>query len=424
MAGTALPGLMAAVLTAEMAMAVAVIKRVCFLAVMLAVSGCVRVPVHIPVPEQISDHAVVDGYTADIRSWADEPQPGLASVIEKRVDQYRAAHAAYYTKHQEYPPMNYLALSGGAYDGAFAAGILYGWTKTGKRPDFAIVTGTSTGALIAPFAFLGPKYDDLLRQEYTTLKSENVFLGGIGTVLHGLAGGMALVDTSPLKARIDKEITPELFAEIAAEHRKGRHLLIGTTNLEAQRGVIWDIGVIANSGNPGAIDLFKKILLASSAVPGLFSPVFFDITAEGHHYQEIHVDGGVASQVFLYPLKSTRMDKEAFVKNHIQRNLYIIRNGKVFPEYKEMKPILFYLSERSVETLIKNQGIGDLYRIYAGAMRDSMNYRLVFIPPYFKQESKEIFDPDYMRALFDLGFTLSQKGDYWLKAPPGIEYSD
>jgi predicted patatin/cPLA2 family phospholipase len=394
------------------------------LALLFVLPACGTVRPHMAVPEQSVSKAVVTSFNSEIRSWGDESRSDIAATIEKRVARYKELNSGYYNEYKSYPPMQYLALSGGSNNGAFAAGVLYGWTKAGTRPQFTVVTGVSTGALIAPFAFLGSKYDEILKHEYTTITSDKIFLTDTWTAIKGIAGGVALVDTSPLKKRLDEMITPELFAEIAAEHRKGRRLLIGTTNLEAQRSVIWNIGNIANSGNAKGLELFKKILLASAAVPGIFEPIFIDVTVDGKQYQEIHVDGGVTSQVFLFPLKSSHLDKDAFEEAGIERNLYIIRNGKVSPDYLEMKPMVFSLSQRSIETLIKYQGLGDLYRLYSGAVRDGINYRLAYIPPEFNEKSSEIFDPVYMSKLFQFGHNLNKDGDFWFKVPPGIEYAD
>ena len=393
-------------------------------ALLLTLPGCASAPPHTAVPESAVNAALVDSFGPGIRTWGDESRSDIAATIEGRITRYKENNADYYAQHKTYPTMNYLALSGGSNNGAYAAGILCGWTKAGTRPEFTIVTGVSTGALLAPFAFLGPKYDDVLRREYTTVTSDKIFLTNTWRTIKGLAGGISLVDTSPFKKRLDELITPELFAEIAAEHRKGRRLLIGTTNLEAQRSVIWNIGNIANSGNPKGLELFKKILLASSAVPGIFEPIFIDVMVEGKQYQEIHVDGGVTSQVFLFPLKSSHLDKDAFAEAGIKRDLYVIRNGKVTPDYLEMKPMVFSLSQRSIETLIKYQGLGDLYRLYSGAVRDGINYHLTYIPPEFNEKSSELFDPVYMSKLFQLGYDMNKDGDFWFESPPGIEYTD
>lgn len=388
----------------------------------LTLAACGTVPPHKALPENFKGMATVEGYPTNIRSWGDEAGENLDSVIEARIEAYKNNYADIFKEKGKYPPMNYLAISGGGNNGAFGAGIINGWTLHGDRPHFSVITGVSTGALIAPFAFIGPKYDDRLREVYTTLNSANIYSGDVFTVLDGITGGLALTDSTPLMNKIKETITPELFREIAEEHNKGRRLYIGTSNLEAQRSVIWDIGAIANSGVPGALNLFHKIMLASAAVPGVFKPVFIDVTVGGQKYQEIHVDGGVTAQVFLFPLKTHRADRDLFIKNRIERNLYIIRNNKIMPEFVPMEPGLFSVSSRSLETLIKYQGLGDLYRLYVGAQRDGINYHLVHIPPDFRESKQETFDPVYMSALFDVGYAMGRAGDLWDSAPPGVAY--
>ncbi len=391
---------------------------------MLALAACGQATLHNPVPKEKSSLAVVTGYGKNIRSWGDEAPPNLETSIAKRIAEYKAAHTLYYKQHRSYPPMNYLALSGGGNDGAFGAGLLCGWSASGARPQFAIVTGVSTGALIAPFAFLGKDYDPQLRHVYTTLRSDNIFMGTVSTVLDGITGGLAVTDTTPLARKIEETITPEMFERIREEHKKGRRLLIATTNLEAQRSVIWDIGAIANSGNPGALKLFHNIMMASAAIPGVFKPVFISVTIDGKTYDEIHVDGGVTSQVFLYPLQSTSTESWMFRKSGITRSLYVIRNTKISPEYKRITPGIVSLSQRSLETLIKSQGIGDLYRLYVGAQRDGIDYHMIQVPPSFEAESEEIFDPAYMSKIFDVGYAMGSNGIPWMSKPPHVEYID
>jgi predicted acylesterase/phospholipase RssA len=179
------------------------------------------------------------------------------------------------------PPAYFLAVSGGGDNGAFGSGLLNGWSATGTRPQFKMVTGVSTGALIAPFAFLGPAYDAQLREVYTTMTPDRVFRQ------RGYPAALfddAMADTSPLAMLIAKYANQDLLDAIAAEYRKGRLLMIGTTNLDAQRPVIWNIGAIAASGRPGA-----------------FQPAMIDVEVDGVEFQEMHVDGGAISQLFLYP---------------------------------------------------------------------------------------------------------------------------
>lgn len=394
-------------------------------ATLLGLSACSSVPEHHPVPAAESSLAVVTGFPADIRFWADEAPPFADAIVSERLDQYRATYADYYQAHGEYPPQNYLAISGGADDGAFGAGFLSGWSASGTRPDFTMVTGVSTGALIAPFVFIGTKYAEKLRDLYTNTSTNGIFHSSFFSVLEGLTGGLAVTDNGPLVKMIDANITPEVMADIAAENKKGKRLFIATTNMEAQRGVIWDIGTIANSGNPDALNLIRKIILASVSVPGIFAPVFFNVQVGDKHYDEIHADGGVVSQVFIYPLKIKRSVIDEFSRYHLQRRLYVLRNGKIVPQYDAQELSLFGLTRRSFETFTKNQGLGDLYRLYVAAKRDGMDFNLVYIPDSFNAESKQLFDPVYMSKLYQVGYSLGEHADTaWQKTPPGVDYED
>ncbi|MDX2112294.1 MAG: patatin-like phospholipase family protein [Alphaproteobacteria bacterium] len=389
---------------------------------LLVLSACSAMPAHHPVPQQKLAEAQLAGYPPSIRFWADEAPPDILPRIRQRLDAYRQANSAYFNRHGHYPPLHYLAISGGAYDGAFAAGLLHGWQSSGTRPDFALVTGVSAGALIAPFVFVGTQHDHQLRELFTSSDSSAIFETSTAQVLDGLTGGLAVTNSAPLAKKIQSNITPELMQQIAARHREGRRLFIGTTNLEAQRGVIWDIGEIANSGNPGSLALIHRIMLASASVPGLFEPVFFDVVAGGERYTEIHTDGGVTAHVFMYPLRIQRRVIDEFEHHGLKRHLYVIRNSKVTPEYEALDPGLFSLSRRSIETLTKYHSIGDLYRLYVGAQRDGVDYNLAVIPDSFRVHPRELFDPVYMSALFEVGVAMGKERDMWLKKPPGADY--
>jgi hypothetical protein len=175
------------------------------------------------------------------------------------------------------PPESLLAISGGGDNGAFGAGVLVGWSESRTRPSFKIVTGISTGALIAPLAFAGPEYDPLLAEMYTTIDQTNIFEKR--PIVAGLLSD-ALADSRPLQNLIAKYVDANLMARIAEESRRGRALVIITTNLDAGVPVIWNIGAIAESERPEAIDLIRKILLASASIPGFFPPVMFDVTVD------------------------------------------------------------------------------------------------------------------------------------------------
>ena len=190
-------------------------------------------------------------------------------------------------------PGPWLALSSGGADGAFGAGLLNGLSESGKRPDYAVVTGVSTGALMAPFIFAGQKYDGALRDAYTKVSAADIFeVGGTPE---------SFLDSWPLKDLIAKQITPALLADIAAAHNSGRRLFIVTTDLDAGRSVVWNMGAIAAHGGDAALKLFRSVMLASSAIPGGFPPVLIDVEGNGKKFQEMHVDGGVGGQFFVAP---------------------------------------------------------------------------------------------------------------------------
>src|SRR5271166_3545294 len=201
------------------------------------------------------------------------------------------------------PEMQILAVSGGGENGAFGAGLLCGWTEAGTRPVFELVTGVSTGALTAPFAFLGSSYDPQLHAVYTELSPERVLESR--SITAALFND-AMTDNSPLFKTISHYLTEAMLADIARSYDEGRLLLIGTTDLDAQQPVIWNIGAIARSGHPKALDTIRRIMLASAAIPGAFPPTMFDVMLDGRSYQEMHVDGGAFAQAFLYPASVTR----------------------------------------------------------------------------------------------------------------------
>ena len=312
----------------------------------------------------------------------------------------------------ELPEAQFLAISGGGDNGAFGSGLLVGWTEAGNRPEFEIVTGVSTGALIAPFAFLGPEYDQALRDVYTTITADDVFSerGIIGAIFDD-----AFADTTPLWNLISKYVDERLMAAIAREYEKGRLLLIGTTNLDAQRANIWNIGAIAASGHPGALDLIRKILRASSAVPGFFQPVMIDVELDGKPYQELHVDGGAIAQMFLYPA-GIRPEDVA----HRDRKAYLIRNAREDAEWAEVERRTLSIAGKSISTMIHSSGSNDLLRIYFVTQRDHVDYNLAYIGSDFSAPRTGDFDKSYMNALFDYAYQQARRGYPWLKVPPRL----
>ena len=314
---------------------------------------------------------------------------------------------------------NFLALSGGGDDGAFGAGLLVGWSKQGSRPAFNLVTGISTGALIAPFAYLGKDYDPILQEVYTSIKPSDVY------IQRGILSGIfsdGLADSTPLYGLISKYVDANFLKKIADEYNThGRWLLIGTTNIDAGQPVIWNMGRIATIGSPEALELFKRIMLASASIPGAFPPVMFDFLLDGQAFQEMHVDGGASTQVFLYPASASSKAKELGIQRRTNRQAYVIRNSRLDPRWSETERRTLSVAGRAISQLIQTQGIGDLYRIYNTAQSDNVGFNLAYIGSDFNEPHTEEFDTKYMNALFQYGYTHAIKGYPWSKHPPGFK---
>ncbi|WP_432738108.1 patatin-like phospholipase family protein [Maridesulfovibrio sp. FT414] len=359
-----------------------------------------------PLPVALQPVATVPGYE-DIRFFGDTTPKHMEKVMQTWAELSRQPGRS--------TEISFLSLSGGGADGAFGAGFLCGWTKRGDRPVFGLVTGISTGALIAPFAFLGPDYDNFIKVFYTTFSTNDLIRQ---RSYIDAASGDSVYSTEPLREALKKYVNSEFIARIAEEHRKGRRLLIGTTNLDAMRPVYWDIGAIAQYGTPESDQLIREVILASASVPVAFPPVYFKVMADGKIYDEMHVDGGVSNQVFSYPPSVHLADELEKIGEKRKITLYVIRNDSLMSEGQQVDPYLGGIAARSLAGLIRNQGIGDLYRIYYTAERDRIDFKLAFIPPDYKEESDEIFSPVYMSKLYSLGFSMALAPDPWHKAPP------
>jgi predicted acylesterase/phospholipase RssA len=307
-----------------------------------------------------------------------------------------------------------LAISGGGDNGAFGAGVLVGWAESGTRPSFQIVTGISTGALIAPLAFVGREYDPMMADMYTTIDQADIFEKR--PIVAGLLSD-ALADSTPLQHRLATYVDATLVARIAEESRHGRALVIITTNLDAGVPVIWNIGAIAESGRPEAIGLIHKILLASASVPGFFPPMMFDVMVDGVAHQEMHVDGGASMQTFLYP---AALQVGKIPNGARPRTAYVIRNGRLTQGWDEVARSTPAIATRAVATLTTNNGVGDLYRIYALAKRDRVRLQLAYIGDDFAQPHPAEFDRQYMTKLFEYGRAKARAGYPWRGAPPGF----
>lgn len=352
---------------------------------------------------------------ADARFYPDRDAKeieALALKVYERQLKYRGGSA----KTDSASPAHFLVISGGGDNGAFGAGLLVGWSERGNRPPFDLVTGISTGALTAPFAFLGREYDLTLRELYTQTTPGDVFTK---RDLLAAVSNDAMADTSPLRSMIARYLDQPMIEKIAEEYAKGRLLLVATTNLDQGRSVIWNIGAIAESKSPGARDLIVKVLLASAAVPGAFPPVMFNVEIDGKPHQEMHVDGGAMAQAFLYP--SSLHLRKLSQKNKITRKriAYIIRNGRPFKDEASVKRETLSIAMQAIATMTASSGLNDTYRIYLTAKRDGIDYNLAFIDDGFTVPYKDPFDQGYMQSLFDYGYQKGLAGYPWKKTPFG-----
>jgi predicted acylesterase/phospholipase RssA len=384
-------------------------------AVLVLLTACTSLTRN-PVPIDDMDRAVIPGMPG-VRDWGDEPSPEFQrDLIQSVRDAWQADGA---TRNGQ--PMTALVLSGGGSNGAFGAGFLCGWSETGNRPAYKLVTGISTGALIAPYAFLGPEYDDELREVFTNVTNKDVYK--IRNPLTALKKD-SLARTEPLALRLEAVITADILEAIAAEHRRGRRLYVGTTNLDAQRLVVWNMGAIAASGRPGSLELFRRVLLASASIPVAFPPVYIEVEVDGRRFDEMHVDGGVIAEFFLWgamvDIADAAREVQVDPEERPPASIYIIRNSQIEAAPEQVKPKLVPIASRSMITVLKAVAMGDLIRVWALAVRDGVDFNYVGIPPEHPEATASSFDPAEMQRLFDLGRSMALEPDPWRKDPPSF----
>ena len=383
-------------------------------AALLTCSGCATI--RHPVPKDLISKTMVNNM-AEIRTIIGMPNPALQkSLIDSIKEENPEDFPSGLDGTKTYPM---LVISGGSANGAYGAGLLKGWSDQGTRPVFKVVTGVSTGAITAPFAFLGSGYDGELEKLFTSMSTKDV-MSPKGPLQ--ILFGDSLASNKPLAREIDKAVDQNLLKRIAEAHDRGRRLFVGTTYLDAQRFIVWDMGAIAKRGD---LELFKKVILASASIPIMFPPAFIHVEANGISYDEMHVDGGAITQMFtLYKVLDSAgsIAKELNVDpSKIKSKCYLIRNGYVTPGYGVVKDNVTAIATSAFDTMINNQGIGDTYRIYAQMQKRGNDYNLAFIPPDFRPVKKEEFDEHAMKELYARGYKDAVGGYKWHKTPPGLD---
>ena len=373
-----------------------------------------------PVPPELTPVASIPGMP-DVRAWAGRVSPAMERDFAQSFEQEppadfpRGADGVV-----RYP---HLALSGGGANGAFGAGFLNGWSATGSRPVFKIVTGVSTGALMAPFAFLGPQYDAALHEFYTTTTTRDIFaIGSILSILISLLRGDSLADTGPLAALIARHVDAEFLRQVAAAHERGRRLYIGTVDLDSQAFVVWNMGLIAANGNAAALDLFRKVMLASASMPIVFPPVLFEVDAGGRLYDEMHVDGAVAATVFL----NVGVFRPSLIRERAglgagREDIFVIHNGQLSGDPSPTPRSLRGITARVIEASGRAGVVGALFIIYAFAQREQANFHWVTIPEGVEIPGTGVFDPAKMTKLYEVGYRTALAGSVWSVDPPLLQ---
>ena len=301
--------------------------------------------------------------------------------------------------------LNMLSLSGGGQNGAFGAGFLIGWSDSGRRPQFDVVTGVSTGALLATHALLGTPADDaILEQMYTKVTDKDIY---DNRSLFGILSSDSLRDTSPLQALIAKYITAETLQRVAAAFDDNRLLVIGTTNVDYGQTWVWNMSLIAKHGK---LDLYRKVLLASASFPIVFPPVDID----GH----LFIDGAARSNVVVIGMGGSKQPEPPL---YGPGNMYLISNVKFQHPPAALRRALGDVAATTVGVMMDQSMQTALLRSYFGAQFLGYAFKMVAIPDEVEIGKDPLaFDPKQMRAAFDAGHALGKQPDPWLSEPPNV----
>lgn len=379
-----------------------------------ATSRAVRPPAPPPEAYDVLPWGAIDSLATEPQDETPQPQPMPAS---------HAAFAGDSRTPEGRPRLALLALSGGGARGAFGAGLLAGWTRSGTRPRFAAVTGISTGALMGMYAFLGPQYDGELERLYTVTTDADIFADrGISGLIRD-----AVKDSTPLKRLLERAVDDTFLEAIAGEHRHGRRFMVGTTNLDSGRLVMWDMGAIAASGRRDRLQRFRDVLLASASVPMVFPPVYFPVEWEGKTYWQMHVDGGAAVSVFLSGSiidELNRMTGLRTERGDAVVDCYFVLNevlGDRVPE-EAVEPTLLGIAGGVVRSLSTAATVTQLVRLYRATRGVGFGFHVACIPADYPHRLPAMrFEPEKMRHLFDHSQALAAAGYPWAEHPPRID---
>lgn len=316
-------------------------------------------------------------------------------------------------------PKNALLVSGGGQYAAYNAGVLVGWTQSGTRPKFDVVTGISGGAIVAVYAFLGERYDPPLQQFFTTVSNRDLF--AIRPFTEPFIGG-ALASPKRLERLIEREANDCLLADLRAAHQEGRRLYLGTMNVRTRRITIWDVGAIACSDRPDAPQLVRKVILASVSIPGQLPAVRFEVDVDGKTYVEEHVDGGAASQTFLRLPPGAERPSPTATGWLAGSNLYAMAAGKLYAPELEGKLGLLKRVTSTVSAALYALYRSEVLNLYSFCGVSGMKFHMIAIPQDVPAPANSMtFEPKEMQRLYAYGYQQAIQGIPWRLTPPGAE---
>jgi len=373
------------------------LQKLCLMFAALTITACAG-PARREHPIYWYDTAPPAGFPETVRTVT-EDRASFAKDTERFMIRLRKASGG--------GVVNILALSGGGTGAAFGAGALTGLSKAGTRPYFHVVTGVSAGALTAPFAFLGPTWDDALTESFSGQRSGNL----VQFSVTGLLFGSSIFRGKPLADLVNHYATEEMLQAIAVEAAKGRLLLIATTDLDSERTVIWDMGAIAMHGGPEGLKLFRQVLIASASIPGLFPPVMIPVETSGTILEEMHVDGSTTASLFIAPeIASVLPDQLAGLRGG---NIYVVANGQYGATTITTRVRTMAITKRGIKASLHSSTRGAVLATLALATRNDMNLQVTAIPDDYPLNGLLDLKPERMRALFNFGAECAMRGELW-----------
>jgi len=331
----------------------------------------------------------------------------VGTAIAQKADDYNTS--------SERVPFNILTLSGGGARGAYGAGLIYGWSERGNMPEFDIITGISTGAIMSIFIFAGGDELKKIKKFYTTLTTEDIYTSSIFSFF----SSVTINDTEPFRQLLASEIDDKLLSRVAKEYAKGRRLYIGTTNLDTGQLVVWDMGAIASSNRKDKLQHYRDIVYASSAIPILFAPQFFEVPVNDKPYYQMHVDGGIYSYVFMIGLFvnwDEVLDLKEDAKRDFDVTLYAVANRK-YRQRHEYTPAKQNPTEVIRALLLTETDLlfdRSMYRLYKMTIDRGFKFRMATVPTDIDLVKLPTqFNPDEMSKLFDIGCASGINGYQW-----------